>query len=94
MKPKDNTTDFTACYHVCCLHSYCGCCELCQLANVADRRIDAKLPVATPIANPLLMQQMAQMAQIQMQQVMMQQAALTTPNPLAQPAMHAPMGTA
>jgi hypothetical protein len=75
MKPKDNKTDYTDCKLVCCVHTLttCGVCELCQLNNVADLRKSQGKPVATPIANPELMQQIAMMQNVQMNQMMMQQ---------------------
>ena len=72
MKPEHDKNDYTSCSEVCCIHQLycCGTCELIQLANAADLRHAAGHPVATPIANPMLMQQM------QMNQIMMNQAGM------------------
>ena len=78
MKPAHDKSDYTSCAQVCFVHHVfcCGTCELIQLANAADLRHTAGHPVATPIANPMLMQQMQQMQQMQMNQIMMNQAGL------------------
>jgi hypothetical protein len=75
MKPTDDKTDYTGCAQVCIMHTCCGCCELAQLANVADIRKAAGHPVVTPISNPMQMQMMQQMQQMQMNQLAMNQAA-------------------
>jgi hypothetical protein len=73
MKPADDATDYTTCGQVCCMHAFCGSCELIQLANVADIRKAKGNPVVTPISNPALMASMAMMQQMQMNNMMMQQ---------------------
>ena len=86
MKPADDKTDYTSLPCICCVHNFCGACELVQLANIADRRAARGAPVCTPIKNPAMEAQAAMMAQMQaqlaQQQLMMQAQQLQAGAPM------------